>query len=1419
MKLYPRLLLMTLLAVAIPMAITGVVAYQLSRNALENTTMEVLRMKSDEAVNVAAQKFETLRKFGLDKITSNVEKAQIEAIQEFQTLHFDETGYVFVVNAQGKIIAHPDAALVGQQVEDQAWFAQVQKQNGTLIELPWPAPSEIHLAHAGYFEAWQWYIVCSKARYEIYGAISQLGTWIFGLAIVILGIAAGLVALVIRPITNPISSLVNKADALAGGQYETLDPGKLGGIDEIVSLGRSFAKMVEAVRERDRHLEQQVANRTHRLEVAATLSGRLNSILDIERLLQEFVNQVKEQFDYYHVQLYLLDKKTQNLTLNAGYGATGAEMLRQGHQISVTDPRSLTAKAAREGQTLIVDDAREDPKWQAHPLLPDVRAKIAVPIIQEGQMAGVLSVYSNRVGGIDESDAGMLRSITNQVAVALSNARLFAETQKRAGELAEAKEVAEEARDEAENARREAESAKEKAEEARKQVELQMWQTTGQAQLSERMSGGQNVAGLADNVVAQVCEYLNLQVGALYLLEDRQLYLRGGFAHGGRENLPASFKIGQGLVGQAAAQRKPIVLSEIPQDALTLISSFGSLVFRHLIAAPFLYENEVIGVVELGALHPFAPAQLQFLETAMERISVAFKTAQTRAQVDELLATTQQQTEELQSQSEELRIANEELEAQTQSLQLSEARLRENQAQLESANIELEKKASVLQDQQRILDDQNQELQKAQSALEQKASDLARASKYKSEFLANMSHELRTPLNSLLLLARMLQDNKTGNLTDDQVESLTIIHHSGRDLLELINEILDLSKVEAGRMEFHFEPVTLGGIQETMTAQFAHMAEEKGVEFRQSIAEGLPHAIISDEQRLKQIIKNLLSNAFKFTAQGSVTLSIQRPRQDQVLAHAGLAPAHTIAITVSDTGIGITPEQQRIIFEAFQQADGGTSRKYGGTGLGLTISREMAFRLGGYIGVESVSGRGSAFTLYLPEVGAPQNEDAIAQIAMDSRAAAPVPPRSPAPAVEAQNLASLPPQSPTPVTQVIPDDRDNLQPGDRTFLVIEDDAKFAKIVYNFAHAKNFKCLIAGDGPTGVHMAAVYQPTAITLDLRLPGIDGWGVLRRLKSDPRTRHIPVHVISVEDACQDAYKQGVLGFLTKPVSPDDLAGVFARIEEFIERQVKNLLIVEDDVNLRHSVGKLLAGSDVEIAEVGLGQQALELLRTRRFDCIILDLRLPDISGFDLLRQIHDDEALPKCPVIVYTGRELSPEDHAQLRDYADSIIVKEAKSPERLLDETALFLHRVSADLAKLAIQSAPPSPTNFEAALAGKQVLVVDDDMRNTFALSKLLREKGIVVHVATDGQHALDLLSQTPDIDLVLMDIMMPVLDGYETIRRIRAQSKFKNLPILALTAKAMKGDREKCLDAGANDYLPKPVDPDRLFSMLRVWLS
>ncbi|MBN2005058.1 MAG: response regulator [Anaerolineae bacterium] len=960
------------------------------------------------------------------------------------------------------------------------------------------------------------------------------------------------------------------------------------------------------------------------------------------------------------------------------------------------------------------------------------------------------------------------------------------------------------------HSKEEAEKAKEHAEEARSQVELQMWQATGQARLSERIAGSQGIAALANNVVKQLCQYLQVQVGALYLLEDKILRLQGRYAHGGGDGFRDRFSLNEGLVGEAAAGREMYRLSNLPQDTLPLASSFGEIVLQHSVAAPFVYEGQVLGVVELGSLQEFTPAQLQFIGTAMERVGVAFSTALARARVDELLARTQQMTEELQSQSEELRVANEELASQTENLSRSEGELREKQVQLESINAELEEKAIVLQEHQNILNRQNQDLKTAQDELERKAQELAQASKYKSEFLANMSHELRTPLNSLLILAGMLRKNESGNLSADQIESLTVIHNSGRDLLELINEILDLSKIEAGRMEFRFEPLPLRDLVDAMATQFTHVAEQKGLEFTLQLAGDLPRRIVGDIQRISQIVKNLLSNAFKFTERGGVYLEVRRPQHVPASMPLAPSPERTVAISVRDTGIGISKDKLKIIFEAFQQADGSTSRKYGGTGLGLSISRELAFRMGGIVDVVSTPGQGSTFTLYLPETWSVEDGERIDPTRESS------PPAPDLPGEPAAPVVALPKNLPLPAV-TFPDDREQLAEGDRVLLIVEDDMNFAKVVYDHARRKGFRCLVAGDGESGLSLVKTYHPDAMLLDLRLPGMSGWMVLQQLKDDPDTRHIPVHIMSVEERVLDAYKRGAMGFLTKPVSVEDLTGVLGKIEQFIEREVKSLLVVEDDVNLRHSVKKLLEGSDVKIIEVGTGQQALDTLRSAHVDCMILDLSLPDMSGFEVLRSLHDDESVPKCPVIVYTGQALDPEEHQQLLLYADSVIVKEVKSPERLLDETSLFLHRVVATMSAEKQQVIKQMPDR-DAVFQGKRILVVDDDMRNSFALSKLLRDKGIVVQVAADGRRALELLEKNPDMDLVLMDIMMPIMDGYETIRQIRAQARFRALPILALTAKAMKGDREKCLEAGASDYLPKPVDEDRLFSMLRVWL-
>lgn len=947
-------------------------------------------------------------------------------------------------------------------------------------------------------------------------------------------------------------------------------------------------------------------------------------------------------------------------------------------------------------------------------------------------------------------------------------------------------------------AKKEAEQARREITAANETLKAQIWQTTGQAQLNEKMQGEQDLSTLADNIIEQLCQYLQAQIGALYIAEDHCLNLMGSYAFASK-NPARQIKFGEGQVGQAALKKCPLLLSNLPNDYITISSGLGETAPRHIMILPFSYNGQVVGIIELGSLAEFSEAQMSFVQTALNSMAIAFYTAQTRARVNELLAETQQQAEELQAQQEELRVTNEELAAQTESLTVSEAKLKEKQA---------------------ILDQQNRELTVAQQELEKKAEELALASKYKSEFLANMSHELRTPLNSLLILARMLAENKEGNLTEGQVESAQIIHSGGIDLLNLINDILDLSKVEVGKMNFNFEAMPLADLEAMVQAQFAHIAEEKGLKLDISLADDLPASIEIDPLRVKQIIKNLLSNAFKFTSDGSISCSIYRPKAEVDLSQSGLEPGQSIAISVTDTGIGMTPEQQKIIFEAFQQADGSTSRKYGGTGLGLSICRELAIKLGGQIEVTSEPGKGSAFTLYLPikrradqghENGEEQEQEVEQQEAQVSQ--------------WSSSLMSTPltPQvtngsgSPASVLNSPADDRAKLNAGDKILVIIEDDPNFAKIVYDYSHQKGFKCLIAGEGKTGLELVRSYQPEAITLDLNLPDISGWEVLEVLKNDPNTRHIPVHIISADEEMLDAYRKGVMSYLTKPVPQEELDDTFQKIENFTSRQIKALLLVEDDENSRHSLKKLLGGSDVQISEADRGQKALEMLKAQHFDCMILDLSLPDMSGFELLNQINSDERITRCPVIVYTGRDLSPEENLKLMKYADKVIVKGVKSPERLLDETALFLHRVVADMPE-ANQRTIKQLYNKDGLLKGKKVLVVDDDMRNSFALSKLLSDKGVIVKIAKDGQKALDLLAQEPQVDLVLMDIMMPVLDGYETIKRIRAQQRFKSLPILALTAKAMKEDREKCLAAGANDYLPKPVDIDRLFSMLYIWL-
>ncbi len=916
----------------------------------------------------------------------------------------------------------------------------------------------------------------------------------------------------------------------------------------------------------------------------------------------------------------------------------------------------------------------------------------------------------------------------------------------------------------------------------------QDWIKTGQNKLNDRMSGDLGVSVLVDNVISFLVEYLDAKTGALYVM-DRQgkaLDLAGYYALDRRGDFNERFRIKQGLVGQAAYSQKMISLTDIPEDYLRISSATGAALPGSIVVSPFVYENKVIGVTELAAFRKFSDTELEFLNVAMDSIAIAVNSAISREMTRELLQNTRSQAEKLEVQQEELRASNEELEERTQELMASEDELKSQQNELQITNKELEEKTQELEIQKNEMVEKNRILEQIKMDLERKAEELATTSRYKSEFLANMSHELRTPLNSLLILAQDLCANKEGNLSAGQLEAASIVYNSGNDLLKLINEILDLSKIEAGRMTLHIEEVALSDMAGAVYTNFKHLAEGKGLGFEVNTDKGLEPSIKTDPQRMDQIIKNLLSNAIKFTEKGGVTVRFHRPGPDVDLSRSALAPERCIAVTVADTGPGIPEDKRLEIFEAFQQVDGSTSRKYGGTGLGLSISRELARLLGGEIQFKSRVGQGAAFTLYLP---------------VEFKAAAQDPAGAPG--------LSLP-------APAVDDDRENIGEQDKVLLVIEDDLAFAGVLKDLSHDRGFKFIHAGDGETGLELVAEHTPDAIILDINLPGIKGWDVLDALKRNTRTRHIPVHIMSVEKASQVAVNKGAIGFYTKPLDRAHLQEAFDRMESVASGKMKKLLVIEDEAVVRNSIIKLIGNQDIETVAVDSGEEALEKLAATRFDCIILDLKLPGMSGFEFLERLHSGAGIMP-PVIVYTGRDLTREEEYKLRKYALSVIVKGEKSEERLLDETALFLHRVVENLPARKREMIK-SLYDMEEHFSGKKVLVADDDMRNILALSRVLEQRGMQVFKAADGEKALALLAREPGIDLLLLDIMMPVMDGYEVMSRIRAQPRFKDLPIIAVTAKAMKADREKCMAAGATDYLSKPVDINRLLNILRVWL-
>jgi HAMP domain-containing protein/CheY-like chemotaxis protein/signal transduction histidine kinase len=909
----------------------------------------------------------------------------------------------------------------------------------------------------------------------------------------------------------------------------------------------------------------------------------------------------------------------------------------------------------------------------------------------------------------------------------------------------------------------------------------QDWLKTNLARFTSMLQGQRDLATVGRMLLSELTPLVNAHQGVIYRLESEgtELKLVSAFADGGPGRHSERLELGEGLLGQCALEKRRMLVSDLPVGAVTVSSGLFEAMPRNVIVLPILFEDQVKAVIELASLSSFTASHLAFLEQLTASIGIVLNSIEATMQTEGLLKQSQELAAELQNQKRELQQTNEQLAQKAQ--------------QLAEQNVEVERK--------------NQEIEQARRALEEKATELALTSKYKSEFLANMSHELRTPLNSILILGQQLGENSEGNLTARQVEFARTIHGAGTDLLNLITDILDLSKIESGTVTVVAEEIVVGSVLDAVARPFRHEAETKHLSLEVHVDPAVSSTIITDSKRLQQVLKNLLSNAFKFTEQGGVRLSVSSVGAGWSADHPVLhRAANVVAFEVSDTGIGIPPEKQRIIFEAFQQADAGTSRKYGGTGLGLAISRELATLLGGEIQLRSTPGRGSTFTLYLPTSYLNPSGSATGTGVQEADSK----PFNRAPGLPAIRVWDRP-------SQEIPDDRHELVPGAATLLIVEDDPTYARILVDVAHSQGFQVLVAMRGADALALAREYHPTAVSLDVFLPDMLGWTVLNQLKQDPAMRHIPVQIVTLDEDRQHGLARGAFSFLAKPTTAEGLQAALSRIKHYATPRCKRLLVVEDNEAEQLSIEELLGHDDVEIAHATTGAEALDALRQEPYDCAVLDLRLPDMSGFEVLEHIRDDETLRDLPVVVFTGKELSPEEDSRLHTLARSVVVKGVESPERLLDETALFLHRVVAEL--------PPEKQQMldrlhrsDDDLVGKKVLVVDDDVRNIFALSSVLERRGMEVLTAGTGHEAIATIDGSDDVAIVLMDIMMPEMDGYQTMHAIRERPGLRRLPIIALTAKAMKGDREKCLEAGASDYLAKPVNTEQLLSALRMWL-
>lgn len=909
------------------------------------------------------------------------------------------------------------------------------------------------------------------------------------------------------------------------------------------------------------------------------------------------------------------------------------------------------------------------------------------------------------------------------------------------------------------------------------------WLLSGVAAINEVMRGEQEIEVLSKNIVSEISNYIGAAVGVFFLADEKreQLKQSGSYALQQADRHVNSYLFGEGLIGQVAHEKKDKMLLEVPENYIRITSGLGSATPKCIYLMPILFEGESIAVIELGLLAPPDESTKLFLNAIGESISIAIHSAEARIKLRNLIEQLQQQTEELETQQEELRTTNEELMFKSEQLQASEEELRVQQEELRQTNAELEEKAQQLEE-------RNIAVNQAREAISLKAEELTMSSRYKSEFLANMSHELRTPLNSILILARILKENKPENLNQDQVKYAGVIHNAGSDLLTLINDILDLSKIESGKVDLNIEAIRPQEIKHDMEALFNELAKNKKIEFVTQIASDLPEKLVTDLSRIEQIIKNLLSNAFKFTPEkGRIILNISRADQNKAYFSNQLQDAKDIiALKVQDSGIGIPSDKQKLIFEAFQQADGSTSRKYGGTGLGLSISKELAHLLGGEIQLESLPDHGSTFTLYIP---AAYTGEGLVPVAEDN-----------------YTKFSLPIKVETQISAFPAPDNE-----EQVLLIVEDDEVFANVLKDYAMEKGFRPLLAYRGDTGLEMAITEQPDAIILDIMLPVMDGWTILKKLKADPKTKHIPVHMMSAGDERADKAKtEGAIGFLKKPIEKEQLDDAFNLISKNPGKyNFKTVLLIEDQELQSMAVKEDLVNKGIEVVQAFSGQQALDFLELKIFDCIILDLNLPDISGFDLLDKIKTRPAFSHIPVIINTAMELDQAKMAHIMKYTEAMVLKSNKSNNRLIDEVSLFMNKIKKD----------DHTKNEEKPFINKTILITDDDMRNIFALSSALQDYNLNIVIANHGREAIEKLESDQTIDLVLMDIMMPEMDGYEAMRAIRLKKEFAKLPIIALTAKAMKQDRDKCIEAGANDYISKPVNIDQLLSMMRVWLS